>query len=91
MQATRARPADYGLTKAAYSVKETQSVLSVSHTTFYRLVDTGLLKAVKIGSKTVVYAADIASLLARLRGDESSVIADLLKKSMRHRKRESAT
>jgi excisionase family DNA binding protein len=60
-------PQDFGLTKAAYSVNETLSVLSIGRTSLYRLVQNGELKATKLGSKTLFCAPDIAALLNRLR------------------------
>jgi excisionase family DNA binding protein len=60
-------PQDFGLTKAAYSVNETLSVLSISKSTLYRLIERGDLKSVKLGKKTLFLAPDLAALLNRLR------------------------
>jgi excisionase family DNA binding protein len=60
-------PRAFGLIKVAYSVKETLELLSIGRTTFYVLVDRGDLKITKLGTKTLVYAADIAALLVSLR------------------------
>jgi predicted DNA-binding transcriptional regulator AlpA len=60
-------PQDYGLTKAAYSVNETLTLLSIGRTSLYQLVQTGDLKPGKLGKKTLFYAADIAALLTKLR------------------------
>lgn len=59
-------PYDLGLTRAAYSVKATESLLSVSHTTIYELIKQGKLKARKLNSKTLILAADIADFLSQL-------------------------
>lgn len=60
-------PADYGLSKPCYSVAETLTLLSIGKNTFYKLVQQGDLRPAKLGKKTLVYAADIASLLNKLR------------------------
>jgi excisionase family DNA binding protein len=60
-------PHEYGLKKAAYSVTETLSLLSIGRTSLYALVKTGSLKPVKFGRKTLFYAADLAAFLASLR------------------------
>jgi excisionase family DNA binding protein len=61
-------PLDYGLVKAAYSVNETLSMLSIGRTSLYSLVKSGELPAVKLGKKTLFYASDLAGLLTKLRG-----------------------
>lgn len=61
-----ASPAAFGLTKACYSVNETLSLLSISRTSFYALVKDGGIPIAKMGSKTLVYARDIAALLDNL-------------------------
>jgi predicted DNA-binding transcriptional regulator AlpA len=60
-------PREFGLVRAAYSVNETLSVLSIGRTLLYRLVSQGLLKPAKLGKKTLFYASDIAGLLNKLR------------------------
>jgi len=64
---TEVNPRDFGLVKAAYSVNETLSLLSIGRTSLYKLVSWGALKPAKLGKKTLFYASDIASLLVRLR------------------------
>ena len=63
-------PRAFGLIKAAYSVKETIDLMSIGRTTFYALVGRGDLKITKLGKKSLVYATDIAALLANLRTPE---------------------
>jgi excisionase family DNA binding protein len=53
--------------KAAYSVSETLSLLSIGRTMLYRLVADDALRATKLGRKTLFYASDIARFLAKLR------------------------
>jgi len=60
-------PHEYGLTRAAYSVNETLALLSIGRTSLYELVKSGDLKPGKIGKKTLIYAADIAALLEKIR------------------------
>jgi len=62
-------PQSYGLTKAAYSVRETLSLLSIGRTKLYELVQAGELKPVKLGSKTLFLLPDIAAFLAKLQGE----------------------
>ena len=68
-------PQSYGLTKVAYSVNETLTILSLGRTSLYRLVGAGDLKAVKFGKKTLFYAADLAALLTKLRGADAKAAA----------------
>lgn len=60
-------PRAFGLIKAAYSVNETLDLLSIGRTTFYGLVERGDLKIVKLGTKSLIYAIDLAALLTKLR------------------------
>lgn len=62
-------PRAFGLTKAAYSVKETVVLLSIGRTKFYELVERGDLKITKLGCKSLVYVTDIVALLVKLRGE----------------------
>jgi excisionase family DNA binding protein len=62
-------PRAFGLSKAAYSVKETLEVLSIGRTTFYALVARGEITIAKLGKKSLVYVTDIVALLTRLRDD----------------------
>jgi len=59
-------PSDYGLTRAAYSVHEIMEVLSIGRTALYSEINSGRLKRVKRGYKTLFLAPDIASYLDRL-------------------------
>ena len=60
-------PQAFGLTKAAYSVNETLSLLSIGRTSLYRLVQRGDLPAAKLGKKTLFTAPDLAKLLTKMR------------------------
>jgi excisionase family DNA binding protein len=60
-------PREFGLVKAAYSVRETLELLSIGRTLLYRLVASGALRLTKLGKKTLFCASDIAQFLARLR------------------------
>jgi hypothetical protein len=66
------KPQDFGLVKAAYSVNETPTLLSIGRTSLYRLVQTGDLKPGKLGKKTLIYATDIANLLTKLRAPKAA-------------------
>jgi len=52
--------------RAAYSPKETERLLGVSHATLYRLIAAGRLDARKLGGKTLIIAASLEMLLASL-------------------------
>ncbi len=60
-------PRTYGLTKVAYSVNETLDVLSIGRTSLYEAVKRGELTSVKLGRKTLFYAADLAAFLTSLK------------------------
>ncbi len=59
-------PREFGLRKVAYSVKETSEVLSIARSSLYRLVGDGALNPVKMGTKTLFFATDLAAFLSRL-------------------------
>lgn len=65
-------PHEYGFTKAAYSVNETLTLLSIGRTSLYKLVADGKLKPAKLGKKTLFYASDLAALLTQLRKPEAA-------------------
>ena len=52
--------------RAAYSPRETERLLGVSHATVYRLIAAELLDARKLGAKTLISASSIETLLASL-------------------------
>jgi excisionase family DNA binding protein len=60
-------PSALGFTRVAYAVDETLELLSIGRTALYAAVKRGDLKRVKFGKKTLFYAADLATFLARLR------------------------
>ena len=60
-------PAEFGLTKAAYSVNETLTLLSIGRTSLYRLIEIGELKPTKFGKRTLFCNVDLANLLNRWR------------------------
>jgi excisionase family DNA binding protein len=49
-----------------YSIRETRTLLSVSHAQLYRLINAGRLDARKIGSRTLIPAESIEQFLAGL-------------------------
>ena len=57
----------FGLHKAAYSVNETLTLLSIGRTSLYRLVQKGDLPVTKLGKKTLFTAPDLADFLTKLR------------------------
>ena len=61
------RPNAFGLTKAAYSVNETCTLLSISRSSLYGLIDAGKLRPMKLGKKTLLGADDLTALLHSLR------------------------
>ena len=56
-----------GLTKAAYSVNDTLTLLSIGRTSLYKLVSCGALRPAKLGKKTLFFASDIAAFLTKLK------------------------
>jgi hypothetical protein len=64
-------PRIFGLVKAAYSVNDTLTLLSIGRTSLYKLVACGDLKIAKLGKKTLIFACDIAAFLTKLKGDVS--------------------
>ena len=60
-------PRVFGLTKAAYSVRETVDVLSLGRTSIYAAIKRGDLHQVKCGHKTLLLADDLAAFLTRLK------------------------
>ncbi|SDG18744.1 helix-turn-helix transcriptional regulator [Pelagibacterium luteolum] len=64
------------LRKPLYTVNDFLSEFSVSRWTFYRLVNSGELKAKKMGSRTVVTAADAQAWLDSLPGRDPQAEAN---------------
>jgi hypothetical protein len=56
-----------GLTKAAYTVNDTLTLLSIGRTSLYKLVGCGALRPAKLGKKTLFFASDIAAFLTKLK------------------------
>jgi len=52
--------------RALYSPKETETILSVSHATLYRLIGAGRLDARKLDNKTLITSESIDRLIAEL-------------------------
>jgi len=55
-----------GVQRELYSLREAEHILSVSHATIYRLINSGRLDARKIDGKTVITAPSIRAFLASL-------------------------
>lgn len=53
-------------TRALYSPRETERILSISHAQLYRLIGAGRLDARKLTTKTVITAESIERLIAEL-------------------------
>jgi excisionase family DNA binding protein len=49
--------------KLAYSIREACTVSSLGKTTIYSLIATGRLKAVRVGSRTVIPADSLCALI----------------------------
>ncbi len=66
-----ASPTSAQTAKLTYSLPEAARHLSLSRTTLWRLIRSGMLTTVALGSRRVVRAADIDRLLARGAVDET--------------------
>jgi excisionase family DNA binding protein len=55
-----------GITKAALTVNEFLFTTGIGRTKFYSEVKSGRIKVVKVGTKTLVLASELAAWLARL-------------------------
>ena len=60
-------PRALGLTKIAYGVAEVLQQLSIGRTSLYGAVKRGELTPVKLGRKTLFFAADLAAFLTKLK------------------------
>ena len=60
-------PRTLGFVKAAYTVNETLSVLSMSRTALYAAIKAGQLTPAKQGRKALFLASDLAAFLLSLR------------------------
>lgn len=56
-------PADYGLSKALYSVNETLILTDLGRTYLYRLINNGELPLTKIGKRSLIAAPDLVHFL----------------------------
>lgn len=50
-----------------YTVKEVLDILRISRATLYRHIDTGLLKPLKLGKRTLFPESELNGLLRRLK------------------------
>jgi hypothetical protein len=66
MSVSSCGPSHDGLQRELYSPREAEHILSVSHATLYRLINSGRLDARKIDGKTVITAPSIRAFLASL-------------------------
>jgi predicted DNA-binding transcriptional regulator AlpA len=60
-------PRTFGLTKAAYSVKEALYLISIGRTAFYDLIKQKQLSPIKIGRRTLIGSDELVRLLVNLR------------------------
>jgi hypothetical protein len=60
-------PRSFGLTKVAYSVRETIDIISLNRTSLYEAINRGELHPVKWNRKTLLLAPDLAAFLAKLK------------------------
>ena len=72
-------PKEYGLDKAAYSIREAAKQLGIGRTALYALIQSGDLRPVKPCKKNLILAVEIAALLDKWRdpahGHERNVAA----------------
>jgi excisionase family DNA binding protein len=66
-ESTRLDPRAFGLIKAAYTVRETASLLSIGRSSLYAVVKRGDLRPIKVGRRTLSLAGDLAAFLGKLR------------------------
>jgi excisionase family DNA binding protein len=64
------RPKPLGIEPKTFSVKETERLTSLGHTTVSALIKSGVLKSTKIGRKRLVFGDSIDRLLTT--GTEST-------------------
>lgn len=63
-------PLDFGLSKAAYTISETLTIVPAGRTALYSDIKQGKLKIVKRGRSTWVLTPDLIAYLMTLRGGE---------------------
>jgi hypothetical protein len=68
IDASHIDPRAFGPLKVAYGVGETLELPSIGRTSLNTAVRRGELTPVKFGKKTLLYAADLAAFLTRLKG-----------------------
>jgi excisionase family DNA binding protein len=68
-------PADFGLTKAAYTINEALAVLPIGKTTLYAMIAAGEIAVIRFGKRVSISAPDIADLLNRHRVASASTEA----------------
>lgn len=54
------------MTKKSYSVQEAKTLLGVGTTKFYQLINTGEIRARKIGKRTIILGSDLDEFLSKL-------------------------
>jgi excisionase family DNA binding protein len=55
-----------GLTQTVYSVKEAMVVLGIGRGSIYRAINSGRLRVIKNGKRTIILAPDICTFLTSL-------------------------
>lgn len=53
------------LNRVTYRIDEVASMLGLSRTTVYKLIEDGHLKRIKVGARTLIRATDVEALLQR--------------------------
>jgi len=57
-----------------YTLKETTGILKVSRATLYRLINRGLLRAVKIGKKTLFSEEELKNFIIKIKGEREKTL-----------------
>lgn len=66
-------PQALGLTKAAYTVPETLSLISLGRTRLYGAIKSGDLRPTRLGRRTLITAVDICAFLNKFRNETETL------------------